>query len=134
MDGTNGKLWYMDTDSFIVHVKTKDHGLAEDAKTRSDTSNFELDRSLPRGENRKVIGIMKDELRVQIMKEFVGLRAKTYRYLKDSHDKGIKAKGIKRCVMKKTQISKLQKLISLKEDQKEIIKKQQANIKNTTKI
>ena len=61
----------MDTDSFIVHVKTKDHGLAEDAKTRSDTSNFELDRSLPRGENRKVIGIMKDELRVQIMKEFV---------------------------------------------------------------
>ena len=30
---------------------------------------------------------MKDELGGQIMKEFVGLRAQTYRYLKENNDK-----------------------------------------------
>ena len=34
----------------------------------------------------KVIGLMKEELARQIMKEFVGLRAKTYGYLKDNND------------------------------------------------
>ena len=41
----------MDTDSFIVHVKAKYiyKDLAEDVETRFDTSNFELDRPLPKG-------------------------------------------------------------------------------------
>ena len=41
----------MDTGSFIVRVKSKDiyKDLAEDVETRFDTSNFELDRSLPKG-------------------------------------------------------------------------------------
>ena len=41
----------MDTDSFIVHVKTDDiyKDMAEDAETRLDTSNFELDRPLCKG-------------------------------------------------------------------------------------
>ena len=34
----------------------------------------------------KVIGLMKDELGRQIMKEFFGLRAKTYNYLKENDD------------------------------------------------
>ena len=33
-----------------------------DVETRSDTSNYELDRPLPKGKNKKVIGLMKDEL------------------------------------------------------------------------
>ena len=41
---------------------------------------------MPKGEKEKVIGLMKDELGGQIMKEFVGLRAKTYSYLKESND------------------------------------------------
>ena len=44
---------------------------------------------------------MKDELFAQIMKIFVGLRAKTYSYLKDNDDKCEKAKGSKRCVIKR---------------------------------
>ena len=87
--GENVKLCYMDIGSLIVHVKTDDicKDIAEDVETRFDTSNFEIDRPLPKGENKKVIGLMKDELGGQIMKEFVGLRAKTYSYLKDNNKK-----------------------------------------------
>ena len=44
---------------------------------------------------------MKDEFRDEIMKEFVGLRAKTYSYSKDKKDEDKKAKSIKRCVLKR---------------------------------
>ena len=39
----------MDTDSFIAHIKTDDiyKDIAEDVKTRFDTSNFELYKLLP---------------------------------------------------------------------------------------
>ena len=43
---------------------------------------------------------MKDELSGQIMKEFIGLRAKTYSYLKDNNDEDKKEKGTKTCVIK----------------------------------
>ena len=60
----------MYTESLIFHVKTDNiyKDIAEDVETRFDTSNFEKDRPL-------LIGLMKDELSGQIMKEFVGLRA-----------------------------------------------------------
>ena len=41
----------------------------EDVETRLDTINFELDRSLPKGKSKKVIGLMRDELGQQIMKK-----------------------------------------------------------------
>ena len=46
----NAKLCYVDTDSLVVHVKTDDiyKDIAEDVETRFDTSNFELDRPLPK--------------------------------------------------------------------------------------
>ena len=93
----------MDTDSFIVHVKTNNiyKDIAKNVETRFDTSNFEIDGPLPEAENKKVIRPMKDELGGQIMKEFVGLRAKTYNYLKDKDDEHIKAKVIKKCAIKK---------------------------------
>ena len=52
----------MDINSFIFHVKTDDiyEDVAEDVGTRFDTSNFELDRPLPKGKNKKVIELMKD--------------------------------------------------------------------------
>ena len=92
----------MVTDSFIVHVKTDDiyKDIAEDVETIFDTSNFETDRPLPNGKNKKVIGLMKDELGGQITKEFVGLGAETYCYLKDNNDEDKKAKGTKKCVIK----------------------------------
>ena len=74
----NAKLCYMDTGSFIAHVKKDDiyKDTAEDVETRFDTSSFELDRPLPKRKNKEVFGLMKDELGGQIMKEFAGLRAK----------------------------------------------------------
>ena len=47
--GEETKLCYMDTDSFIAHIKTDDiyKDIAEDVKTRFDTSNFGLYRLLP---------------------------------------------------------------------------------------
>ena len=41
----------------------------ENVETRLDTINFELDRSLPKGKSKKVIGLMRDELGQQIMKK-----------------------------------------------------------------
>ena len=53
----------------IVYIKTDDvyKDIAEDVETRFDTSNYELDRSLPKGKNKKVIGFRKDELGGKIM-------------------------------------------------------------------
>ena len=75
----------MNTDSFIVSIKTDDiyKDLAEDSGKRFDTSNYELEKPLPKGKNKNVIGLMKDELRREMMTKFVGLRAKGYSQLID---------------------------------------------------
>ena len=75
--------------------------IAEDVETRSDTSNYEIDRPLPTGKNKNVIGFMKDESGGQIMKKIVGLIAKTYSYLKDNNDEDKRAKGTKKCAIKR---------------------------------
>ena len=49
---------------------------------------------------KKVIGLMKDELG-KIMIKLVGLRAKTYSYLIDNGGEDKKAKGTKKCVIKR---------------------------------
>ena len=51
----NAKLCYMDTNSFIVHVKTNDiyKDIAEDVETRFDTSNYKLDKPLPKWKKKK---------------------------------------------------------------------------------
>ena len=56
------KLCYMDTDSFIVYIVyiVSFIDIVEDLKTRFDTSDYELDRLLPKGKNKNVIGHMKD--------------------------------------------------------------------------
>ena len=90
------KLCYVDTDSFTVNVKTEDFykDIAEDVETRFDTSNYEVNTPLPIGKNKKVIGLMKDELGGKIMKEFVALRPKTYSYLMDDGNTGKRNKEI----------------------------------------
>ena len=64
---------------FILYLKIDDiyKDIAEDVETTFDTSNYELDRPLPKGKNEKVIGLTKDELGRKIITTFVGLRTKT---------------------------------------------------------
>ena len=98
--GENLKLCYMDTDSLIYHIKTEDFyaDIADDVQMRFDTYGY-CNRPLPIGMNKKVIGLMKDELGGEIMSEFVALRSKLYSFRK-LDDK--KCKGIKKCVVKRT--------------------------------
>ena len=81
----NAKLCYTDTDSFIINSKRNDfyEDIASDVENRSDTSNYEVNRPLPMGKNKKVIGLMKVELRRKIITEYVTLRPKTYSFLTD---------------------------------------------------
>ena len=99
----NVRLCYMDTDSFVMNIKTNDFykDISDDVDNKFDTSNYELKRSLPIGKNKKVIGLRKDELGGEIIMEFIALRPKTYSYLTDNDKIDKKAKGTKKCVIKK---------------------------------
>ena len=52
----NVKLCYMDTDSFIMDIKTNDFykDIANDVDNRFDTSNYDVNRPLPMGKNKKL--------------------------------------------------------------------------------
>ena len=99
----NVKLCYMDTDSFVMHIKTNDFykDISDDVDNRFDTSNYETKRSLPIGKNKEVVGLMKDELGGEIITECTALKPKTYSYLTDNDKIDKKAKGTKKCVIKK---------------------------------
>ena len=101
--GNDVKLCYMDTDSFIMNIKTEDFykDIANDVEKRFDTSNYEVNRPLPTGKNKKVIGSMKDKLGGKIITEFVTLRPKTYSYLTDNGKEDKKAKGKKNWIIKR---------------------------------
>ena len=92
----------MDTDSFVINIKTKDFykDIAMDVKESFDTSNCIYDRALPIGVNKKVMGLMKDELGGGIITEFVALRTTAYSYINNDFTELKKAKR-KKCVVKK---------------------------------
>ena len=73
-------LCYMDTDSLIYSIRTEDFykDIADDIEARFDASDYVPDRPLPVGLNKKVIGLMKDELGGEIMREFISLWPKMY--------------------------------------------------------
>ena len=96
-------LYYVDTDSLIYSIKTDNFckDIANDVKDRFDMSGYNPDRRLPVRLNKKVIGLMKDELGGEIMTEFVTLRPKMYAY-KTGSIESKKCKGIKKCVVRAT--------------------------------
>ena len=111
--GDKVKLCHIDTDSFIMHIKTEDFykDISADVDKWFDTSNFDKNdnRPLEIDKNKKVLGKFKDEIGGKIMTNFCALRAKTYSFLideyaDDDYEKNKinkKAKGTKKCVIKR---------------------------------
>ena len=85
-DSDRLQLCCIDTDLLVYHIKTKDvyADISNDVEERFDTSGYnkESAKPLPIRKNKKVIGLMKDELGDAIMTEFVALRTKLYSYRK----------------------------------------------------
>ena len=81
-----------------MNIKTNDFykDIASDVEKRFDTSNYACNRPLPTGKNKKVIGIMKNELGGEIITEFITLRPKTYSYSTHDSKEGKRLKGQKR--------------------------------------
>ena len=102
--GDRLSLCCMDTDSFVYDIETEDFyaDIADNVESRFDTSGYSKDGSRPLrvGVNKKVIGLMKDELGGDIMEEFIALRPKMYAY-KVGTKESKKCKGVKKCVVKK---------------------------------
>ena len=140
--GNDVKLCYMDTDSFIMNIKTNDfyEDITNDVGNRFDTSNYEVNRPLPMGKNKKIIGLMKDELGGKIITEFVTLRPKTYSYLTDDGKEDKKAKRTKKCIIKKMikfnyyKKCLLNNEVILKSQQRFISKKHDVYTENINKI
>ena len=99
----SAKLCCIDTDSFIMRIKTEDvyEDIAEDFEKRFDTWSYGIDRALITCKSKEVIGLIKDGLRQKIMSEFIELRQKTYSYLLDDGGDDKKAKGTRKWVIKK---------------------------------
>ena len=100
----NTKLYYMDTDSFIIYIFTEDFykNIAMDVKRRFDTSGYDKNdrRPLPIGVNKKIIGMFKDELNGKTMAKLCGPRSKTYVYKMDDDIEKKKVKRTKKYVIK----------------------------------
>ena len=99
--GDKAQLCYMDTDSFVIYIKTEDfyEDIANDIEKWFDTFNYDEndEKPLPIGKNKKAIGLFKDELGRKIITEFVALRAKTYAYMMEDGREHKKGKGTKKC-------------------------------------
>ena len=96
--GEKAKLFYQDTVSLYtwkqrIFIKTLQKMLKPDSILQI--------RPLPKGKNKKVIGLLRDKLGRKTMTKFVGLRTKTYRYLIDNGNEDKKAKGTKKHVIKR---------------------------------
>ena len=89
------KFCHTDTDSFVIYIKTEDFykGVYNDAERWFDRSNYDENnkRPLPIGKNEKVIGLFKDELGGKIITE----------YLMEDNSESKKAKGTKKCEIKR---------------------------------
>ena len=110
--GDKARLCYMDTDSFVMNIKTEDFykDIASDVERWFDTSNYdEKDKRLFPIGRKKVIVLFKGGLGGKIM-EFCALRAKAYSFLIDGYSNddyeknkitNKKAKGRKKICNKK---------------------------------
>ena len=102
--GDRCQLLYTDTDSLLLEIETDDvyQDMAMHAyRDLYDTSGYPEDHPLHSTANKKVLGKMKDECAGRPIAEYVGLRPKMYSILEAGGMNIKKAKGVKKCVVKK---------------------------------
>ena len=103
--GDKAKLCSMDTDSFIIYIESEDflEDISNDVESWYDTSSYDKkdERPLPICKNKKMIDLFKGELGGKIKTEFAMLTAKAYTYLMEDGSEHKKAKGTKKCIIKR---------------------------------
>ena len=98
----NIKLLMTDTDSLVYEVKTDD--IYEDINSMSDyfdMSEYPKESKYYNTKNKKVIGKFKDEVSSDYISEFIGVRSKTYAFVKNNKEVSKKLKGVSKPVVKK---------------------------------
>ena len=103
------EVLYTDTDSLVLKIETEDFfkDISGDVAEWFDTNEFAKDHpavleGLPIvKENKKKIGLMKDECGGKILTEWVGLRPKLYSFLTENGEKQ-KAKGLTKSMKNKS--------------------------------
>ena len=81
--GVKIKVGFTDTDSFLRAIETEDayEGIKTDIPKMFDTSAYpDNNRFGIKPQNKKVLGLMSDEMEGQILTEFIGAGPKNYRY------------------------------------------------------
>ena len=99
--GDRAKLLFTDTDSLTYEIEAED--VYQDFwndKDKFDNSDYPENSPYYDNTNKKVIGKFKDEAASTPIVEFVGLKSKTYSYIKHDEKGGKTAEGIKKNVIK----------------------------------
>lgn len=99
----NCNILYTDTDSFIYNIKTNNfYNFMKEKSELFDTSDYPSDNCYNiELLNKKIPGLMKDEVCGKCVTEFVGLRSKMYSIRINGIDKIKKAKGVKKNIIQK---------------------------------
>ena len=107
--GEKAELLMRDTDSLMYHIQTDDFysDIKNDVKKKFDTSNFPDNHpsGIEIGVNEKVIGKFKDEACGKQIFKFVGLSSKLYCFMVEDEGEILKAKGVKKNVIKNSMSS-----------------------------
>ncbi|KAF4530216.1 hypothetical protein B566_EDAN017691 [Ephemera danica] len=99
--GDRIQLLYMDTDAYMLSIKTEDYvGEMLPCLDYYDTSNLDVTDPLYSEKNKKVLGKFKSEVGSEEIKAFVGLRPKCYSILLANGGAIKKAKGVKKRAVK----------------------------------
>ena len=108
--GDKSKLLFTDTDSLCYEIRTNDvyEDISPDVHRLFDTSNYPKDHTdrdgytscIPKGANKKVPGLFKDECGGKQMTEFIGLRPKLYPTNVEGVGESKRCKGVKGSTVK----------------------------------
>jgi hypothetical protein len=105
------RLCYSDTDSFIYQSKSNIYEYIKNKPELFDTSNYSPTNDFGiKPQNKKVLGLFKDENGGQIMTNFVGLRAKMYAFKVQDGCETKKAKGVKKSALQELGVEDYEKV------------------------